>query len=62
MCATLVRKGKAELQDRSPLTGWVALHVAALKGICYSAFHFIIHMDCLQWSSLKLYSIERNTQ
>lgn len=32
VCATLVRKGKAELQDRSPLTGWVALHVAALKG------------------------------
>ena len=32
MCSTLVRKGKADVQDRSPVTGFVALHIAALRG------------------------------
>ena len=36
VCALLVRKGKADLQDRSPLSGLVAMHIAALKGnTCY---------------------------
>ena len=37
VCSSLVRKGKADLQDRSPVTGFVALHIAALRG----------HRDCL---------------
>lgn len=38
VCSCLVRKGKADLQERSPLTGWVALHIAALKG----------HAECVE--------------
>lgn len=37
VCSSLVRKGNADLQDRSPVTGFVALHIAALRG----------HVDCL---------------
>lgn len=32
VCSTLIRDGKADVQDRSPITGFVALHIAALKG------------------------------
>ncbi|KAJ7324070.1 hypothetical protein OS493_030243 [Desmophyllum pertusum] len=38
VCSSLVRKGKADIQDRSPVTGYVALHIAALRG----------HADCLK--------------
>ena len=38
VCSSLIRKGKADLQDRSPVTGYVALHIAALRG----------HEDCLK--------------
>lgn len=37
VCSSLVRKGQADLQDRSPVTGFVALHIAALRG----------HVECL---------------
>ena len=33
VCSSLIRKGKADLQDRSPITGLVALHIAALAGM-----------------------------
>ena len=33
VCSSLIRKGKADVQDRSPVNGWVALHIAALKGM-----------------------------
>lgn len=32
ICSTLITEGKADVQDRSPVTGFVALHIAALKG------------------------------
>ena len=38
MCSSLVRKGQADLQDRSPVTGFVALHIAALRA----------HVECLR--------------
>lgn len=31
-CTVLIQQGKADLQDRSPSTGFVALHEAALGG------------------------------
>ena len=37
MCSSLVRNGQADLQDRSPVTGFVALHIAAVRG----------HVQCL---------------
>lgn len=37
MCSSLVREGQADLQDRSPVTGFVALHIAAVRG----------HVECL---------------
>ena len=38
MCSSLVKKGQADLQDRSPVTGFVALHIAALRA----------HVECLK--------------
>ena len=38
VCSSLVRKGQADLQDRSPVTGFVALHIAALRA----------HVECLR--------------
>lgn len=38
VCYSLIRKGKADVQDRSPVNGFVALHIAALKG----------HTECVE--------------
>lgn len=42
-CNVLVLQGKADLQDRCPNTGWVALHEAASRGFI-DCFHLLVQL------------------